>query len=101
MSDYHEGASYRLRDGMAYAELKGTGKEPHASRLRAGETLTPPEQVWRANQDVLVLDTPQPEATDGAVEAARELGVDLTTVQGTGSGGRITKPDVERAAENR
>ena len=36
-------------------------------------------------------------ATDGAVEAANELGVDLATVTGTGADGRITKADVEAA----
>ena len=33
-----------------------------------------------------------------ARKVARELGVDLATVSGTGPGGRITKDDVERAA---
>ena len=33
-----------------------------------------------------------------ARKLARELGVDLSTVSGTGPGGRITKEDVERAA---
>jgi pyruvate/2-oxoglutarate dehydrogenase complex dihydrolipoamide acyltransferase (E2) component len=37
-------------------------------------------------------------ATDGAIEAANELGVDLATVTGTGADGRITKADVEAAA---
>ncbi len=38
-------------------------------------------------------------ATQGAVEAAAEHGVDISTVTGTGAGGRITKADVEAAAE--
>jgi pyruvate dehydrogenase E2 component (dihydrolipoamide acetyltransferase) len=33
-----------------------------------------------------------------ARKAARELGVDVTTVRGTGPGGRVTKEDVEAAA---
>ena len=33
-----------------------------------------------------------------ARKAARELGVDVTTVRGTGPGGRVTKEDVESAA---
>ena len=36
-------------------------------------------------------------ATPRARRLARELGVDLATVKGTGSGGRITDEDVERA----
>lgn len=36
-------------------------------------------------------------ATDAADRRARELGVDLATVKGTGSGGQITIEDVEKA----
>ena len=38
------------------------------------------------------------EATPAAQEAAADLGVDLATVEGTGTGGKITKSDVEAAA---
>ena len=37
-------------------------------------------------------------ATAGAITAANDLGVDLSTVEGTGTNGRITKADVEAAA---
>jgi len=37
-------------------------------------------------------------ATKEAAELAEELGVDLSSVQGTGKDGKITKPDVEAAA---
>ena len=37
-------------------------------------------------------------ATAGAIEAAAELGVDLSQVQGSGLHGKITKPDVEAVA---
>lgn len=37
-----------------------------------------------------------PDATPGALELADQEGVPLTAVTGTGSGGRITKEDVER-----
>jgi pyruvate/2-oxoglutarate dehydrogenase complex dihydrolipoamide acyltransferase (E2) component len=39
------------------------------------------------------------ETTGAAAERAAELGVDLSTVTGTGKGGRITKADVEAAGE--
>lgn len=39
------------------------------------------------------------DATEGAVEAAAELGVDLSYVTGSGKDGRITKADVEDYAE--
>jgi pyruvate/2-oxoglutarate dehydrogenase complex dihydrolipoamide acyltransferase (E2) component len=40
-----------------------------------------------------------PNATDSAVAAAEELGVDLSSVAGSGAGGRITKGDVANAAK--
>jgi polyhydroxyalkanoic acid synthase PhaR subunit len=39
------------------------------------------------------------EATDAAQRKARELGVDLTTVEGTGADGRITVDDVRKKGE--
>jgi pyruvate/2-oxoglutarate dehydrogenase complex dihydrolipoamide acyltransferase (E2) component len=39
------------------------------------------------------------EATEAAARRARELGVDLSGLQGTGAGGRIVVRDVTRAAE--
>jgi pyruvate/2-oxoglutarate dehydrogenase complex dihydrolipoamide acyltransferase (E2) component len=38
---------------------------------------------------------PLPEATPSACALAAEHGIDLANVQGSGSGGRITKRDVE------
>lgn len=40
----------------------------------------------------------EPEVTEAAERKARELGVDLDDVKGTGSGGRILVKDVEAAA---
>ena len=39
-------------------------------------------------------------ATPGAIALAQEEGVDLADVEGSGSGGRITKADVEQAASS-
>lgn len=41
----------------------------------------------------------EPEATEAAARRARDLGVDLSGLQGTGAGGRIVVRDVTRAAE--
>jgi pyruvate/2-oxoglutarate dehydrogenase complex dihydrolipoamide acyltransferase (E2) component len=41
----------------------------------------------------------EPEATEAATRRARELGVDLSGLEGTGAGGRIVVKDVTRAAE--
>lgn len=61
---------------------------------------------WARNEDGSWQRHPeyQPEAvsaadaTKGAQEAAEELGVDLASVSGTGKDGKITKADVEAAA---
>ena len=39
------------------------------------------------------------EATEAAERKAQELGVDLSTVEGTGKEGRITVGDVDKAAK--
>jgi pyruvate/2-oxoglutarate dehydrogenase complex dihydrolipoamide acyltransferase (E2) component len=41
----------------------------------------------------------EPEVTEAAERRAKELGVDLSGVKGTGSGGRILVKDIEAAAD--
>ncbi len=63
------------------------------------------ESISEAQQNVANLDTDQirrqgeVEATDAARRQARELGVDLTKIEGTGTDGRIIVSDVVEAAE--
>ena len=63
------------------------------------------ESISEAQNNVANLDTDQirrqgeVDATDAARRQARELGVDLTKVEGTGSDGRIIVSDVIEAAE--
>ena len=63
------------------------------------------ESISGAQQNVASLDTDQirrqgeVEATDAARRQARELGVDLTKIEGTGTDGRIIVSDVVEAAE--
>lgn len=45
------------------------------------------------------VESSEAEATDAARRKAEELGVDLSTVEGTGAGGRILVGDVQRAAK--
>jgi pyruvate/2-oxoglutarate dehydrogenase complex dihydrolipoamide acyltransferase (E2) component len=53
-----------------------------------------PEASAEAQQD----HEEEPEVTDAAKRRAKELGVDPTTVEGTGSGGRVLVKDVEATA---
>ena len=62
----------------------------------AAAPAAPPAEVEAPAQAV---GTRRPLATPRTRSLARKLGVDLKSVQGSGSGGRITDEDVERAAE--
>ena len=78
----------------------------HVESLSCGQMLDPGETSNRVDlsnpsdkalveDGKLVLITESKiDATDAAIERAAELGVDLRSVQGTGSGGRITLDDV-------
>ena len=61
----------------------GTSERPRRERTKAGH-----DRFGRIN------------ASPAARRRARELGIDLSTVEATGPGGRITSDDVERAAES-
>ncbi|MGI8538155.1 MAG: E3 binding domain-containing protein, partial [Rubrobacteraceae bacterium] len=63
------------------------------------------ECIGEAQKNVADLDTDQirrqgeVEASDAARRQARELGVDITEIEGTGSEGRVIVDDVKNAAE--
>ena len=84
----------------------------HTETDADGRTFAPGEVITDLNTEadynkrkiaggVYVAEQPKAEAgaTDAAVGLAEESGVDLTGIEGTGSGGRITKDDVEAAIE--
>jgi len=57
--------------------------------------ITPEEPVVEEKPETYYEDI---STTGAAADLAHELGVDLSTVTGSGKGGRITKADVEAAA---
>lgn len=62
--------------------------------------LTPQEQAKvQADTDAMNAPAPPPDATAGAINRAKDLGIDLADVLGTGTGGRIIASDVTNAAE--
>ena len=74
-------------------------------------TETPEETTWDTDvadetadtfapsNDGATEESVEPEATEAARKKARDLGVDLSGVEGTGSGGRILVRDVTKAAK--
>jgi large subunit ribosomal protein L20 len=67
--------------------VSSTVRTPEAPAERVEET----EEVETSEDEI--------EATDAASRKAEELNVDLSSVEGTGQGGRITVGDVEKAAK--
>jgi hypothetical protein len=70
------------------AALESSGKNGGAQAAQ-----TPADANGSAGGEVV-------DATDAAQHKARELGVDLTTVEGTGTDGRITVDDVRKKGES-
>lgn len=73
--------------------VRGTGEGGMITKQDLAAHLTsPPTKVQ--------TDEPEPvRASPAARRAARELGIDLATLSGTGPDGRITEDDVRRAAD--
>ena len=113
-SDSAEEMKQQIKDSRATLEkLPGQvpGGQEESFQLLFQELMdnyTAVEQALKeAQQNVSDLDTEslvrqgEIEATDAARREARELEVDLTQVEGTGSEGRITVDDVKKFAEDR
>jgi pyruvate/2-oxoglutarate dehydrogenase complex dihydrolipoamide acyltransferase (E2) component len=76
--------------GPTSQPIAGAGE---ATRRVDEEAEVAPEEAGKPKSRV--------RATPAALRTAQELGVDLSQVEGTGSGGRITAKDVRSAAEKR
>jgi len=91
--------------GGAIEEVAGLLSGDHPTRAKQAAKLTVKELGVSAKEKVKEMGerrrhrkAEEHDATDRAYEVADELGVDLDEVEGSGSGGRITVRDVERAA---
>lgn len=98
----------------APAEAGGTEERPRREAVLVGYGVKQEEGTRRrprlrppvAASEARAAETPEGEAPQGRVAAsplvrrlARERGVDLARVRGTGPGGRVTREDLLRAAE--
>ena len=82
-----------ILEGLARIAQETAGTAERAIEGPAGGIGETPDQ--EADDD----DTGEPDATDAARRKADELGIDLSQVEGTGSGGRILVRDVKEAAK--
>ena len=73
-----------------------SAEEPAQVALEAGESSEADGGAVTGETDARATEATN--ATNVAREKARELGVNLSTLEGTGSGGRVTLRDVEKAA---
>ncbi len=84
------------KEDEAEEEPQSEEKAPAQTEAGAAErTARSPVVADRSN------DTLPPPASPDTRRYARELGVDLNTVSGSGPGGRITKEDVKKAVRSR
>lgn len=95
--------------GSQIARLQTAGGEPSGARPAPLQQTAEQPGLAPAGSPIQPLATPAAEPAHAGDEArvkaspiarrlARKLGVDLTTIAGTGPGGRIVKEDVEAAA---
>jgi pyruvate/2-oxoglutarate dehydrogenase complex dihydrolipoamide acyltransferase (E2) component len=80
-----------------FRDWSGTDQSTDSSRQTAPDDLGAPEiEESTAAEEA---DNAKVEATSAARRKARDLGLDLSSLKGTGSGGRIILRDVQRAAK--
>ncbi len=100
----HAEAGAEIHVGDPLVTLGEAGEAPPAGEP-AAPAAEPPETGPGPGEPVTPAAAPpaaprrRPPATPKTRRLARELGVDLAAVAGTGPGGRITDEDVRRAAE--
>jgi pyruvate/2-oxoglutarate dehydrogenase complex dihydrolipoamide acyltransferase (E2) component len=80
---------------------ESTGRQVPSGGKERPVVADPGPATRRADEAAVQADEPKSgvEATPAAERRAEQLGVDLSQVRGTGSGGRITVKDVQSAAK--
>jgi len=84
---------------IAIVEVEGVAEEKPKVEEKKPETLVSASQ--KVTEQVPAKPSAEILATPAVRRLARELGVDLSLVKGTGPGGRITEEDVKRFAEEK
>jgi pyruvate/2-oxoglutarate dehydrogenase complex dihydrolipoamide acyltransferase (E2) component len=81
-----------------FKDWSGTDQSTDSSRQSAPDDLGAPEIEESTSAEE--ADDAKVEATSAAKRKARDLGLDLSSLEGTGSGGRIILRDVQKAAKS-
>ena len=83
-------------------EVERSTESPSQAARQTPETSAAQTEQAEQAEPVVESETSdaEVEATDAAARKAQELEVDLSSVEGTGQGGRITVGDVEKAARS-
>ena len=79
--------------------LVGYGPGAAPVSRRAARTRPPAEPTVEHTEPHLHTEPHRPDAKPSARREAKRLGIDLTTVTGTGKGGVVTRSDVRRTAD--
>jgi pyruvate/2-oxoglutarate dehydrogenase complex dihydrolipoamide acyltransferase (E2) component len=79
-------------------ETAGSERALEGATGTIGDTPEQGAEEDAVDQETEQEDAGEPNATDAARRKAQELGIDLSQVEGTGSGGRILRRDVKKAA---
>ncbi len=101
-----------VKVGEVLVVIGAAGEQVQASAPKAAAQASEPAQPSAAAQAAAVQPAPSPQpvsqppaapghasATPATRKLARELGVDISSVQGSGPGGRVTEEDVRKAAQ--
>jgi pyruvate/2-oxoglutarate dehydrogenase complex dihydrolipoamide acyltransferase (E2) component len=93
-------AKLGIKGVEAQAQLKASLDNVRAIFSEVVESLQHNPQYFRETDRTTESEGEvEPDATNAAIERAEQLGVDLSGIEGTGSGGRIVLGDVTQAAE--
>jgi pyruvate dehydrogenase E2 component (dihydrolipoamide acetyltransferase) len=95
-----EGESADVTTVMAWVLQDGESVDDIPSVQPASQTATSASMPQKAKRKPATGKTSQAPSSPSARRLARERGVDIALVAGTGPGGRITKEDVQRAADS-
>jgi pyruvate dehydrogenase E2 component (dihydrolipoamide acetyltransferase) len=91
-------------EGNGAAPAKAERTESKSAKAETPKSPTPARQAASSPSATAVMEAPASRRTTSPAapavrKLAREVGVDIDSLAGSGAGGRVTKDDVERAAQ--